>query len=187
MVKVMTYLFAVIKVQGLLIADLTEKGSNVVVAKNFYEVLLLFDLSFFYFTIFALMIFNTLIRCRKFHTIKERIIGNTERFKSINGDSLYFAREDLHYITIIVARLGLFIYVEVNRNSSAENDPMRYSIVFMNVINMILIYQVFFAHEDNNIIMDKSYRRGGMPIYIFMQLCIMGFEIYYVIKENGKT
>jgi len=122
LVKVMTYLFGVIKVQGMLIKDLT-KDANGKLTKNFHtnnfvEVLLLFDISFFYFSIFALMIFNTLIRCRKFHTIKERIVGNTERFKAINGDSLYFAREDLHYITIVFARFCLFIFVEINRVSN---------------------------------------------------------------------
>ena len=187
MVKVMTYLFGVIKVQGMLINDLVVKGTNEVVAKNFIEVLLLFDISFFYFSIVALMIFNTLIRCRKFHTIKERIVGNTERFKAINGDSLYFAREDLHYITIVFARLCLFIYVEINRISNSHNDPMRFSIITINIINMIMVYHVFFAAEDNNIIMDPAYRKFRAPIYLVVQIAVLVFEIIYLIKEDGKT
>lgn len=64
---------------------------------------------------------------------------------------------------------------------------MRFSIMAINIINMAMIYHVFFAHEDNNIIMHKQYRKFKIPIYLVIQISILCFEIFYLIREGGKT
>jgi len=105
----------------------TGKGKAAIIAdhveaRNVMEILIIFDIAFFYFTIISLMIFNTLVRCRRFHTMRERMVGSIERFKHLRGDSLYIGREDIFWFTVPMARLLLWLMIEINRSwSNAEH------------------------------------------------------------------
>lgn len=83
LVKILVYFFAIIRMQSVLITKMYNVNTGACKANNYVEILLLMDVSFFYFSLVACCIFNMVIRFRKFHTIKERIVGKMERFKEI--------------------------------------------------------------------------------------------------------
>lgn len=183
----MTYFLVIIFIQGVYINAKFDQHKKVIIANNFYEVVLLYDITFFYFTILAMMIFNVLIRLRKYHTIKERMIGKIERFKAINGDSFFIAKEDLHYITITFSRICLFIFVENNRHDNTKSEPLRFFVLLMNIVNLFFIYIVFFAADENNVIMDSSYRKFRVPLGVLASLVICFMEISFLVRNGEKT
>lgn len=112
--KMMIYFFGILFAQSRTISALYDEKKGYTMPRNYIETLLVYDISFFYFTIFALMIFNATIRCRRFHTLRERYVGSVERFKYLRGDALYFAREDIFWFTITWTRILLFLMIELN-------------------------------------------------------------------------
>jgi len=118
--KIMAYFLTILKVQNTLLITRVNKSGQItndnVVARNIMEVLIIFDIAFFYFTIISLIIFNSVVRCRRFHTLRERMIGSIERFKHLRGDSLYIGREDIFWFTVPMSRLCLYAMIEINRS-----------------------------------------------------------------------
>lgn len=162
--------------------------SDHVVARNKMEVLIIFDIAFFYFTIISLIIFNAVVRCRRFHTIRERMIGSIERFKHLRGDSLYIVREDVFWFTIPMTRIMLMIMIDMNRTIvTVEAKPIRFCILAMNLLNMVIVYQVFFAHSKNNFVMDAGYRKWKVPIFFVIYAFLFALECVFLIQMSGKS
>jgi len=150
------------------------------------EILIIFDIAFFYFTIFSLIIFNAVVRCRRFHTMRERMIGSIERFKHLRGDSLYIAREDVYWFTVPMTRLMLYLMIEINRSvTGVEAKPIRFCILAMNLLNMVIVYQVFFTHTKNNFIMNPEYRSFKVPVFLVCFAIVFGLETAFLIQMDG--
>ena len=77
--------------------------------KSHVEVIVLFELLIFYFTIFALMAFLLVSRYFSFKTMRERMaLGGNMRYRR---DFLEFVQEDVHYSLIALMEFFLFLYV----------------------------------------------------------------------------
>lgn len=176
--KMMLYFFSIIKSQNKLLTAPQNRGKYLVSAKNYMDVLVIYDIAFFYFTIVALILFNAVIRCRRFHTVRERMIGSIERFKHLRGDSLYIAREDIFWFSVTITRILLFIMIDCNRYKTfTDSRPVRFCIIGMNIVNLYVVYQVFFAHTKNNFLMDSGYRKCKVPILFIIYGILFGLEI----------
>lgn len=188
LLKTMLYFFTMLYVQCKLITVLSlPQNGGYMIARNYMEVLLIYDVAFFYFTVFALILFNLTIRCFRFHTIRERMVGPIERFKHLRGDSLYISREDVFWVTVPIARIGLWILINVNRYSGfVGSKPVRFCILGMNLVNLYVVWQIFFASSQNNFIKNtNNYRWYKVPILFIVYAIIFGFEVSLLSLMKG--
>ncbi len=107
--------------------------------KSQKEVVILFDILLFYFTIIGLAIFLLFTRMFSIRTIKERSgFACNERHKI---DFLYFVKDDIHWFLVLVSQTFLFIIVMKNQYNTAF---MIYFIIRY-VFFFLVIFYVYFS------------------------------------------
>lgn len=106
----MIYFLFIVHVQNIAIVILRVEGdTNKMSVDSHIEVIVLYELLIFYFTIFGLMAFLLFSRFFSFRTMRERLeLGGNMRYRR---DFLEFVQEDIHYTLIAITEILLFIYV----------------------------------------------------------------------------
>ena len=146
------------------------------------EVILVYELLIFYFTIFGLMSFLLISRFFSFRTIRERFdLGGNMRYRR---DFLEFVQDDVHYSLIAITELALFIYVTTH----LANDIDTRTIASMIVISIHIFFQAMlnflvFYRPKSIKIKSKVWKIIATIYFIFTAMVI----IFIAIVLNAEV
>ena len=153
MLKVIIYFMSIVCVQHFVqrkfAQDSKRHPGTTPTASTHREVILIFEILIFYFSIMALMIFLLFSRFFSFRTIRERMEwGGNMRYKR---DFLEFVQDDVHYVVIALSQFLLFVYVL--KHLTHEIDwTVTLAIVFLccrYAFSFAAIFYVYFYSKAN--------------------------------------
>lgn len=148
------------------------------------EVILLYELLIFYFTIFGLMFFLLFSRFFSFRTIRERFgLGGNMRYKR---DFLEFVQEDIHYTLIAYTELALFVYVANHLANELDTRTMVSMIVIsVHMVATALLNFFVFNRPKSIRIKTKTWNQIAM-VYSIFQAIVIVFIAVVLSNEIGQ-
>jgi len=57
----------------------------------------------------------------------------------------------------------------------------------VNLLNMVVVYQVFFARTGNNFMMDASYRAWKLPVFFVLYAIIFAIEMVFFFQMTDEA
>lgn len=156
------------------------------------QVMLLFSVLYFYFTIFYQMGFLVLTRCYHFNTLRERAgFGSNMRLKV---DFLSFVKDDVHWMLLLFTHYSLFIYIIANKNHSlipGSIDGLLFGAVTLRFLsNLYVNHMVYFSKTNyfKNGVFNAL--KSKKPFYVFIiniiiDLCCLGALIYVYVTIDS--
>lgn len=108
------------------------------------QVLLLFAVMYFYFTIFAQIAFLLLSRCYVFNTLRERT-GYGKNIK-LKNDYLTIVKDDVHWMLLVLTNYGLFLFIVYQYGITGEIKSSTTKIVITTVVSVRFLSNLYLNH-----------------------------------------
>ena len=160
-----------------------EVDNKRMTVKTHIEVIVLFEILIFYFTIFGLMAFLLVSRSFSFKTIRERMdLGGNMRYRR---DFLEFVQEDVHYTLIALMEFALFIYVIFHlQNEITLSAGVSMIIISLHMLfQFILIFFIYFRPAKKKV--TSTTLRNSMVSYIGTTIAMMVYICINLYLELG--